>query len=325
MVGCVHVTDACNVPGKVTTLMSLPSFILLGAAKAGTTVLWEHLKAHPDIFMCPVKEPNFFAMEGKRAAFAGPGDDAAINRHCVTDLDSYSQLYSEAGKAQACGEASNLYLYSPDAPATVRHYVPDAKLLVVLRNPADRAYSSFLHLRRDEREPFTRFRDALAHEAERVSANWEHLWHYRRMGLYSEQLTRYFDLFDRAQMHIYLYEDLLESPGDVLRSIFTLLEVDPAHEPDLSLRTSATGLPRNRWVHRVLWPLIDQPSILKSLAKRLTSERVRRMISYKVKVKNIRKPEFPPDVRRELTAYFREDVLRLQTMIGRDLSAWLAP
>jgi hypothetical protein len=299
--------------------MTLPSFILIGAAKAGTSSVYSYLAQHPDIFMCTPKEPNFFAFEGQRLNFAGPGD-VIINRASITTLDSYEACFRSGSGKLARGEASTLYLYDPHAAACIRRYTPDVKLIAILRDPAERAYSSYLHLVRDGREPLSTFEAALLAEESRILANWEHLWHYRRLGFYARQLQRYFDVFDVAQLAVYTYDEFQRDPLQVLRQIFEFLELRSDFRPDLSVRHEVSGVAR--------WPLLNRlmkrPGMLKSVGKRFVSRPLRARVYAAVMKYNIvtHRPPLAPETRADLVAAYREDIDRLQTMIGRDLSAW---
>jgi sulfotransferase family protein len=263
--------------------MTLPNFIILGAAKAGTTALYHYLRQHPRIYLSPLKETNFFALEGETLRFCGPGDHDYVNCLSITTLEGYQAQFDGVAGETAIGEASPLYLYSPKAVERIRHYVPDARLIAFVRDPVDRAFSAFLHLVRDNREPYREFRDGLAAEEERIRAGWEHIWHYKRMGLYHEQLRRYYDAFPAERIRVFLYKDLRREPRRTLEEIFRFLEVDPDFVPDTRERYNVTtDLPPEK------------------------------------------RPALRPEVRAELRAYFREDTLRLQDLIGRDLSHWLA-
>ena len=299
----------------------MPDFLVIGAAKAGTTSLYFYLRQHPQIYMPSLKEPHFFAFgeEGKRPDFRGPGDDLGINSFAVTDLDRYLELFQKAGEHVVAGEASTQYLYSNVAPVRIKHYVPNVKLIAVLRNPVERAFSAFLHQRREGREPFEDFRKALEAEEERIKKKWDWLWHYKSGGFYAEQLERYFMLFEKEQMRIYLYEDLKSNPLGVVQDIFAFLGVDPFFRPNFSLRYNVSGIPRNRWLHVFL----SRPNLLKRLLKPLIPELLRQRIVVTLQNRNLVKPEMPEDVRRELIEVYREDVLKLQDLIGRDLSHWL--
>src|SRR3712207_4104321 len=130
--------------------MTLPNFLVIGAMKSGTTALYYYLEQHPEIYMSPVKEPNFFSQE-----------NAADT---VTHIGTYEQLFKGASGKKAIGEASHSYLYEPRAAAEIRRYVPKVKLIAILRNPIDRAYSHFLHMVRSGTEPLDDFAQALREE-----------------------------------------------------------------------------------------------------------------------------------------------------------------
>lgn len=174
--------------------MVLPNFLIIGAAKAGTTSLYSYLKQHPDIFMSSWKEPKFFSLEGEKLDFQGPSQ--IINTDSINNLESYLELFEGVKDETAIGEASPIYLYSPKAPANIKKYIPDAKLIVVLRHPAERAFSSFAHLIRAGYETLS-FEEALEEEPQRIKEKWAPLWYYKEKGFYAQQLERYFELFDR--------------------------------------------------------------------------------------------------------------------------------
>ncbi len=226
--------------------MVMPNFLVIGAAKAGTTSLYHYLNQHPQIYMTPIKETNFFALEGLPVDFCGPGDQDYIKRFAITDKQSYQEQFQGITSEHAMGEASPLYLYSIVAPSRIRHYIPDVKLIAILRHPVDRAYSSFLHLLRDGREFITDFARSLEEEELRTCSNWEHIWHYRQMGFYYRQLKRYYDLFNRCQIRVYLYDEFNQSPGRILLDIFQFLNVDETFMPDTSIRHNETSITQDK-------------------------------------------------------------------------------
>jgi Sulfotransferase family len=300
--------------------MTMPNFLIVGAGKAGTTALYRYLGQHPQIYLSPVKETNFFALQGEKADFRGPGVQERINSWSVTDVESYRALFNRVSGEEAIGEASPLYLYSPKAPRRIRHHLPDVKLVAVLRDPAERAHSAFVHMVREAREPFTDFELALNEEEARVEDNWPWIWHYERVGFYNEQLRRYFDLFDREQVRVYLYEDLGADPVGVLKDIFRFLGVDDESVPDVSVRHNLGGVPKSTAVHSFL----KRPNPLKNAIKPLIPSGPRKRMVAKLRNRNLRAaPRLAPEVRRRLVGAYREDVLGLQDLIGRDLSGWL--
>ena len=225
--------------------MTMPNFLILGAAKAGTTSLYQYLKQHPQIYLTPIKETNFFALMGEQLDFCGPGDREYINRFSLQTFDAYCAQFEGVTDEPAIGEASPLYLYHAQAPYRIRHHLPDVKLIAILRHPVERAYSAFLHLVRDGREPCADFAQALEEEERRIRSRWEHIWHYKQMGFYAQQLKRYYQLFDRSQINVYLYDALKTNPLTLIRDIFQFLNVDEAFVPDLAVKYNVCDIPKN--------------------------------------------------------------------------------
>jgi hypothetical protein len=306
--------------------MTMPNFLIIGAAKSGTTALYEHLKQHPQIFMSWLKEPHFFAFEGEKPRFQGPGDQDLYNHIVVDDVEDYRSLYQGVSEEIAIGEASANYLYLLRARDRIRHYVPEAKLIAVLRNPAERAYSSFLHMTRDLREPSDDFAQALEAEQERIQNNWGPIWHYKHAGFYYEQLKRYYEAFGAEQIKVYLYEDLIDNPIGLQADIYRFLGVDDAFVPDVSARYNVSGAPKNKQLH-ALHTFLMRPHPLKSILKPLLPSGLRRRLLERtvneIRNRNLAKPPFPIEVRRQLIETYREDIRRLQVLIQRDLSKWL--
>lgn len=297
--------------------MTLPTFIVLGAGKSGTTSLRSYLKQHPEVFMAPRGEPSFFAHEGQTTPFTGPGDDAWS---FVTDFNAYARLFEGAEGYRAVGEVSPRYLYYAQAAARMRHYVPEARLVAVLRHPVDRAYSHFLMNRSRQCEPVADFQLALAKEAERLRAGWSWDWSYVGAGLYYEQLRRYYDLFPREQIKVMPYDLLRGDPPAFFRTLFAFLGVDPNFEPDTSTQHRSAATPRSRLVHTML----RGPTSLKRVAKRVLPGDVRQRVKTTIRTWNAVRPDpVPPPLRQALfDRYFADDCRRLAALIDHDLTHW---
>jgi hypothetical protein len=296
--------------------VTLPNFLVIGAQKAGTTALYQYLKQHPQIYMSPVKEPHFFSFEGEKPVSLGQG--RKLTDH-ITHIEAYRRLFEGVSAEAAVGEASPSYIYIPQSAERIRHHVPEAKLIAVLRNPADRAYSNFLYAIKLGREPLTDFAQALSEEDARIQNGWGAFWHYKRKGFYYEQLERYFDKFDRNQIKIYLYEDLDAEPVVVLRDIFSFLGVDESYVPDISARHNVSGVPKSRTSRAVVTGIETVTPFLKRVLP-ADLRRVRESIRNKVLHEP---PPLSAETREQLAELFREDILKLQNLIHRDLSAWL--
>ncbi len=300
--------------------MIMPNFLLIGAQKAGTTALSHYMKQHSQIYMSPIKEPGFFDFEDQKPNFLGPGDRELFS-HVSTDIESYRKLFQGVSNEIAIGEATTWYLYSSRAPKRIQYYIPNTKLIVILRNPVDRAYSAYLHLIRDGRELITDFAQALLEEETRINQNWEYLWHYKQMGFYYAQLKRYFDLFNKNQIRVYLYEDLKDNPVALMQNICRFLNVDETLIIGSPPRRNVSGIPKNKLLDYLLKK--QNFKLLKTPFKLFLSSKMRENIIVNLNNKNLIKPQISPAVRTQLAKMYREDILKLQELIERDLSSWL--
>ncbi len=290
--------------------MPLPTFLIIGAQKCGTTSLAYYLSQHPSIFMCWPKEPRFFALEGGHLEPGGPSDRKRGAGRGVTTLDAYLALFQGVRQETAIGEASVRYLESEQAPHRIQHHIPSARLIAVLRDPVDRAYSGYLHLIREGREPLRDFLTAFEAEESRYVDRRTNAWAYRTKGFYARHLRRYLSLFDRDQMLILLYDDFRDHPMQVLSELFRFLNVDDTFVPNTTQRFERTGIPRIRLLHRAL----DRAQSIEARLP-IGFEALRRW--------NLVRPPLLPGVRRQLVEVYREDVMDLQELLGRDLSHWL--
>jgi hypothetical protein len=304
--------------------MSLPNFLIIGAAKAGTNALYHYLRQHPQVYMSPWKEPKFFAFEseadlGFRAA---NGRDAPVNASVILDQAEYEELFDDASDDElARGEASTHYLYVEKSPARIKALIPDARLIAVLRNPVDRAFSSYQHLVRDDLEPLD-FDAALDAEPQRIAEHYAYLYRYTDLGFYSEQLDRYEKSFPESQLCVLLYDDLRSDPEGTCRRIFSFLGVDEHFAPDMSGEYNRSGVPKNRVMHRLLNPSAPMKRRLWNVTPRFARER---LLDAQTKMvnRNLQRQTMPEPERDRLRDVFREEVGRLETRLGRDLSHWL--
>ena len=298
--------------------MTMPNFLIIGAAKSGTTALHEYLQQHPQIYMTPNKETNFFAFEGEEINFQGPKDEG-LKVFSITDLDTYQAEFDRVTNEIAIGEACPSYLYLPKAAKNIKKYIPDSRLIVILRNPVERAYANYLHLVRDDREPYDDFMSALQDEPNRIKNNWEWFWHYIQVGYYTNQLERYYGNFSADRIKVYLYDDLKEKPVELIQDIYRFVEVDDSFVPDMTMRPNPSGVPKNKIIHY----LVTRPSLLKDIFKPILPNIFRHNLKNQIKYQNLAKPAISLEAKQYLTNLYREDILKCQDLINRDLSAWL--
>lgn len=292
--------------------MTLPNFLLIGAQKAGTTALYSFLSQHPEIFMSKNKEPHFFSLGAGKLDYDDPQFEPS---KIVSDLGSYEALFARVEGEKVIGEASPSYLYSRRAPIMIRELIPSVKLVTILRNPIDRAYSNFLHCRRSGVEHIKDFRYALAVEEDRIRENWSPLWHYKKQGNYLPQLKRYYKHFSADQLAVYLYDDMRQDTANLLRKIYGYLEVDEKFIPDTSIKYNVSGIPKNvfyRYLYKSAGPL-------RSRIKFILPDKFRWFVRKRV----FDSPALSAEERRYLISYYRNEILELQGLIDRDLSIWL--
>jgi hypothetical protein len=233
-------------------------------------------------------------------------------------LDNYRELFFSVSHESAIGEASHSYLYFPGTENKLLNHDPSARIICILRNPIDRAYSHYLFLLRDEKETFGSFEQALQAEEERISKG-VYFGHYVKRGLYFEQVKRYKDTFKANQVRIFLYEDLRENPARIAQDIYLFLGVNPEFIPDSSITRNPSGVPKNKLLHN----LLVKPNPLKKTLQPLLPARFYRFAT-SIRDRNLTKPVLSQSLRDHLIGIFRDDILRLQDLIERDLTGWLA-
>lgn len=303
--------------------MHLPNFFIIGAPKAGTTALYHTLKQHPEIYMSSVKEPRYFAFQGVPPISPGPAG-AFFRRTAVWQPRAYALLFAQVTNQCAIGDASPIYLRSALAARRIKQDLPHSRIIAILRQPAERAHSHYTYMCQQGVEPARTFEQALAHEETRLKEGWFSGLYHKTNGYYHAQLSVYYDLFPREQIKVYLYEDWKNTPQVMLRDLFRFLEVDESFAPEIRW-SNVTLLPKSRRLHN----LATHPARVEQLTPFLPARARRAVVSALRRIDNqfnlAPPPPIDPEIRARLTADYREDILKLQDLIGRDLSQWLQP
>jgi hypothetical protein len=294
----------------------LPNFFLIGAPKSGTTALWHYLRQHPQLFMSERKEPRYFAFRDDSVRLNGPGDRESFE---VMTREQYESLFDDAGDATAIGEASQWYFYVESAVPEILRAVPHAKLIVVLRDPAERAFSNYLHARRERLEPCARFGDAIDAEADRIRAGWSPRFHYVAKGFYHQQLSRCYRHVDRERLRVYFYEDLQRDAAALMCDMFEFLDVDPQVPLDTSARHNESVLPRSEFVERI----VNSKRIGRTMTKLVTAPAWLRIENTVRRLNTAPRPTLSSTDRARLIDLYHDDVRALEVLTGRDLSSWL--
>ncbi len=297
--------------------MTVPNFFVIGAPRCGTSSLYSALAQHPDVYMSPTKEPWYFSIGTMETEFAGPKD---YYYHRLNRAE-YDALFSARGQEKIVGEASTDYLYSDAALDALRREFPTAKLLAILRNPAERAYSNFVQHVSQAREGCSSLREAIALEEERRRLNWSHYWFYRDMGFYGRQLERYYRYFAKDQLCVIIFEDFQAEPNRVYREVFEFLEIDSEFVPAVSEKERNAGrIPSNSFLQGVL----TKPSVFRAAARAILPHSLSaRILKVLLAKRNLASPEpMSVEEKRELLLVYEDDIRLLESLTGHDLSRW---
>jgi len=300
------------------TGMTIPNFFIVGALKSGTTALCEYLRRHPNVFISRHKEPGYFAL------------DLPSRRQVKTEAD-YLRLFRthEAG-IKAVGEGSVWYLYSDQAVENIRKFNPDAKLIIMLRNPIDMLCSlhSQLLLYFEEDQPD--FQQAWDLQEDRrngrdlPAAHGDlKMYQYEQIGKLGEQVRRVFDIFPRRQVKVIIFDDFIADTKSVYEDVLEFLELPS----DGRTEFAAVNIRRTYRFPRLAWMLFKLTAMFSQMRRRmgiLWNTNVLPVIDrFLTKTK-------PPDAldpafRAHLAEIFREDLELLSELLDRDLSGWLEP
>lgn len=296
-----------------------PSFLVIGAAKSGTFTLNRYFSSHPQVFMCRTKEPHFFAFGGQGLKFEAPGRPV---HSWVDSLDKYLALFKAGKSALTAGECSVSYLYWPGTAERIHRFNPHMKLIVSLRDPVDRAYSSFNYAKSYGMEPLASLLDGFAAEPQRIEENRSILLRYRDLGLYARQLKRFYGVFPRDQIKVVLFDRLVQNPFRTISALYDFIGVRSSIEVNRTVWMNVTKVPDDsNPLHR----FVNSEKMARKTVRRLLPVPARRGIRNLTRQLLFRRPgPLPAEVRCRLRQLFRDDIQKLEQLIDVDLSAWLA-
>lgn len=306
------------------TMPRVPDFFVIGAPKAGSTALHDTLAAHPQLYASPVKEPKFFLTDGrpKRAEHRGPGD-AHSAREWIWHPAQYGRLFAEAPADALCFESTPFYLWDKKSHERIARVAPSAKLIAIIRDPIDRAYSNWTHLRADGLEPERNFVRACHAEPARSAAGWAPFWHYLGLGRYGEQFQSLFRYFDPDQVRVIRYRDLVDYPQWTVDELCAFLGVETgllSHTRDANLGRWAPDTLVNSALRRA----IRGGAAVGSLMPPQVWRAAQRPLVAALQRDGTARPLLGPDERAALLPHFVEDNALLCQLLGADYSDWLS-
>lgn len=305
------------------------NFFIIGAAKSGSTSLYHYLNQHPDIYFSPIKETNYFSKEIKL-------DDLSANykKNNPIHLDQYftaekleelplaivqkeahyNKLFQAASDEKILAEASVSYMHSPVAAKEIYNYNPDAKLMAILRNPVERAFSHYLMALRFGYTSLP-FREAFETDKYALQKGWGVSELFYELGLYHDQLSRFYERFPKENIQVHLFEDLHKDKNALFQSAFEFLDI-PAMEIDTEKVHNPGEVPKHPGLNKFIYR-----SGIAKLAKGILPKSMKSGIKSRMLSKD--KPQISDKDRQFLLDLYQEDILATQKLINRDLSHWL--
>lgn len=297
--------------------VNLPSCLFVGTAKAGTTTIEHALRAHPQVGI-PRKETFYFdheLMGAGRLPYPKQRDPDTI----VTSEAEYRKLYTGlAGKTAVEIGTGYLYHHASAIPRIKAVLGADTRIGIVLRDPVERAWSSYMHFVKDTHETLG-FRESIAMEPERTAEGWDFMWHHIAMGKYADQVAAYVDAFPNTR--VFYFEDMRQDADGFMRGVFDLVGVPPVGLPPVKAQ-NRSGEPKYRGLQRLITTENPVKAMLRPLVRMVVPEERRRRARKFVKEKNmVATGGLSPADRTWLRDIYRTDVERLSGTLGKDLFA----
>ncbi|MBD0823865.1 sulfotransferase family protein [Aestuariibaculum marinum] len=279
-----------------------PNFLIIGSNKGGTTSLFQYLTAHPEVFKPTIKEPMFFNY------YDNQGEDGNFRAQLVIkSLESYNKLFEGSELFKAAGESSTSYLANPYCAKHIYDFNPSMKIIAVLRNPIERAFSNYLMYVRwgDEKRNFSKaLKDEL--EGKELPQGKQYIY----LGYYLQALEVYKKQFGTEQLRVYLNEDLKHSPYETYKDICNFIGVNDDFVPDFSRRYNTNDKVDIRPVYKMLRYLDDKYAYTKCLP-------------YRIKKHIYKKPVIKQRDKALLLSIYKSEIESLSNFLNRDLSHWL--
>ena len=293
-----------------------PNFFIVGAPKSGTTALYSYLSQHPQIFMCSPKEPQFFAA------------DIRGDQRVVRTLSDYLDLFRNA-RSVVIGEASTCYLGSLSAPHEIRSLSPEARIVIMLRNPIEVMYAEHSECLYDGTEHILDFRLALGSDEPRTWRSGRLRGQpvtrlsYRELVKFSQQVNRFINVFGRSNVHVIVYDDFADDPRLAYKEVLAFLGVWPNHKCSFNV-VHANRQIRSTWCQDLLR---HPPRLVRGFSHTFLPGPVRRTLGSclnRLNTKFVPRPMLDQDFRRQLELEFMFEVQQLSKVIDRDLCHWVA-
>jgi hypothetical protein len=293
-----------------------PNFIIVGVARCGTTSLFHYLNQHPEIGMSKIKEPKYFSSLDLNLPQQGIGDETVF-RKVVSNERDYDSLFYGLESFKVIGEGSSDYFYyHKTVIPRIKEKLGDVKIIICLRNPAERAFSAYSNLTRDSREKLE-FIEGLEAENERITEDWDWMWYYKNGGLYSNALEHYQTEFTNVK--VVFFDDLDAQPQVVVKEVCEFLNVASDIRLDVGTKFSHSGKPRSKLVAA----LTNRNNLIIFWAREIALKLIPRKYLEWIASKIFDKGDIDLKTLRDLKIFFRADIIKLQKLTNRNLAEWL--
>ncbi|WP_084100544.1 sulfotransferase family protein [Nocardioides luteus] len=298
--------------------------MIIGAPKAGTTALHSALARHPQVFATTPKEPKYWLCDDAPPPhWRGPGDKHS-QQEWVWRRQDYDRLFEAAPEHAVRGESTPFYLWSSSAQRRIAEHLPEAKLIAVVRDPIDRAYSNWMHLWCDGLEPVADFLEAFGRQDRRAHEGWAPFWRYRELGLYGQQLDHLYKLVGEDRVLVVRYRDIVDEPAATVDRACRFLGIEQGHVDHIPKDNSRTYVEPG-WRPKVLGPVVRGGAWLGQFAppeiwRRAYPPLLRQLAG----PGDHHRPRLTPEQREQLLPAFAEDIELLTKVSGQDFSDWLS-
>lgn len=299
----------------------LPNFLVVGTAKSGTTSIFHYLNQHPDICL-PIKESHLF--NNPKFFKEGGGDNSTKDKsEIISDLQQYKKTYSFPKRpAEKVGEIGTGYLYDYSySISKIRETLGDIPIIIILRNPVERAYSSFQHFVKLGKGDSS-FEEALLQEESRIENGWDFMWHHRNLGFYYEQVRAFQEEFSKVK--VTFFEDLKGDGESYMKSLFEFIGVDPTFKTDTKTIHNQSRISKS-WMFRIANSNLNPIKvILRPIFRKLYSSEERRRLKEKARSFNSDSySKMNVSTRQKLINEYKNDIVKLEKIVHRDLNKWV--
>jgi hypothetical protein len=299
--------------------MESDHFLFVGTAKAGTTSIYHYLNQHPKISI-PVKE-TFYFLKDVYTDFSLGYPQQRSAEDLILDEKTYRALYPTRHDV-VYGEIGTgyLYHYHDSIPLIKKMLGTDVRILIILRNPVDRAYSSYMHFVKDTHEKLS-FSESIAKEEERRRRNYDFMWMHRDLGLYASQVKAFMNEFPNVK--ILFTEEFQRDPEKTLREILSFLGIDPEFPFDTQRQYNKSGEPKFKSLQKVLTTENPIKQTFRPIFRAMFPKEKRVRLRKKLKNLNIASyPEMSESTRQELASFYRADIESLEKLLGYPIKVW---